>query len=277
MDSVRLDKVTPSDVRSWQKRELDAAHAKGGEIAKDRRVHTIASDLRDARSLFSASIVAEAGKNLALPSPLPFEGIAAAATTRRFSCKLDARELYAAASELDADTRTAFDLLLCAGLRRGEADALPWAHVDFKAGTVRIDVTPTFRPKSRESYRTVPLPADVVARLKAYRAATPRAELVLTSRKTKTARKAAHEKTAVHVYRAKAWPDLVAWLKTKGLDDLTPLHALRKMSGSFIYAVAGLEAARLHLGHSNIATTAASYVAARAVTVDFSAKTEDSK
>ncbi len=271
VDAVRLDKITPAEVRAWHKAELDAARAEGGETTKDRRASTLASHLRDARALFSEAIVAEVGKTLTLPSPLPFEGITAAATTRRFVCDLDPRKLYATADKLDADTRTAFDLLLCAGLRRGEADALPWAHVDLKAGTVRIDVTPTFRPKSRESYRTVPLPADVVARLKAARKAAPDAELVLAAHAIKPARKAASAKTAAYEYQAKAWPTLTAWLKKQGMKDLTPLHALRKLSGSFIYAVAGLEAARQHLGHRDVSTTARSYLATRSVTVDLSA------
>ncbi len=271
VDAVRLDQITPADVRAWHKAELDTARAEGGETTKDRRASTLASHLRDARALFAEAIVAEVGKTLTLPSPLPFEGITAAATTRRFVCDLDPRKLYAAADKLDADTRTAFDLLLCAGLRRGEADALPWAHVDLKAGTVRIDVTPTFRPKSRESYRTVPLPSDVVARLKAARKAAPEAELVLAAHATKPARKAAGTKNAAYEYQAKAWPTLTAWLKKQGMKDLTPLHALRKLSGSFIYAVAGLEAARQHLGHRDVSTTARSYLAARSVTVDLSA------
>jgi len=277
VDAVRLDQVTPAEVKAWHKAELDAAKAKGGETAKDRRASTLASHLRDARALFAESIVAEVGKTLTLPSPLPFEGITAAATTRRFVATLDARELYAASANLDADTRTAFDLLLCAGLRRGEADALPWAHVDLKAGTVKIDVTPTFRPKSKESYRTVPLPADVVARLKAARKSAPEAELVLAPRLTKPARKAAGTKNAAYEYRAKAWPILTAWLKKQGLRDLTPLHALRKMSGSFIYALAGIEAARLHLGHRDVSTTARSYVATKSLTVDLSAPVKSKK
>ena len=268
IEAVRLDQVTPADVRAWHKGELDAALRKGGEVAKDRRAHTLASHLRDARALFAEAIVAEVGKTLTLPSTLPFEGITAAATTRRFVCDLDPRALYAAAAALDADTRTAFDLLLCAGLRRGEADALPWAHVDLVAGTVRVDVTPTFRPKSRESYRTVPIPADMVARLRKRRAAAPAAELVLEGRKTLPARKPAGTTRPAYEYRAKAWPALTAWLKTQGMRDLTPLHALRKLSGSFIYAVAGLEAARQHLGHRDVSTTARSYLAARSVTVD---------
>ncbi len=274
VDAVRLDQITPAAVKAWRKAELDKALAEGGEVAKDRRAATLASHLRDARALFSAAIVGELSKSLTLPDPLPFEGITAAAVTRRFVATVDPRKLYAAADDLAPDIRTAFDLLLVAGLRRGEADALPWAHVDLEAGTVTVDVTPTFRPKSKEAHRTVPLPADVVARLKARRKSMPTAEHVLEGRKTKPARKAPGEKLAAYEYRAAAWPDLTAWLKKQGLRDLTPLHALRKMSGSFIYAVAGLEAARQHLGHRDVSTTARSYLAARTVTVDLSAKPE---
>jgi integrase len=273
VDAVRLDQITPSHVRSWRKQRTDAARAEGGEPAKDRCAHTLSSHLRDARALFSKAILAEVGKTMTLPSPLPLEGIAAAATTRRFVCDLDPRKLYAAADELDADTRTAFDLLLCAGLRRGEADALPWAHVDLTAGTVTIDVTPTFRPKSRESYRTVPLSADVVARLRTLRETNPAAVFVLNGRLKKTSRKPAESKKAVYEYRAAAWSSLAEWLKKQGLRDLTPLHALRKMSGSFIYAAAGIEAARAHLGHRDVSTTARSYITARSVAVDLSRKT----
>ena len=43
------------------------------------------------------------------------------------------------------------------------------------------------------------------------------------------------------------------------------------MSGSWVYSMAGLEAARRHLGHATVATTAASYLAGGAVVVDFAA------
>ncbi len=265
IDAVRLDQVTPADVRAWMKTELADA-AKTGEDNKDRRAHTLASHLRDARALFSEAIIAEVGKKLVLPEELPFAGITATATTRRFVCAVDPRKLYAASAKLDPDTRTALDLLLCGGLRRGEADLLPWAHVDLAAGTVRIDVTEFFRPKSKESYRTVPLPPDVVARLRARRAATPTATFVLSGSKPKPPAERGYE------YRASAWKKLPVWLRKQGLVDHTPLHALRKLSGSFIYATAGLEAARQHLGHRDITTTARSYLQSNAATADFRAR-----
>ena len=270
VDAVCLDRITPTDVKAWRKRELDTALRAGGEMQKDRRAAALASHLRDARALFSEAIVSEARKSLTLPDELPLAGITAAAVTRRFVSTVDAHELYVAADALDPDTRIAFDLLLCAGLRRGEADALPWAHVDLTALTVRIDVTETFRPKSRESYRTVSLPADMVKRLKKRRAQRRKELLVLAGRETRLPRKSSLEKRAAYEYRAKAWGTLIKWLRDQGLADLTPLHSLRKISGSFIYAVAGLEAARQHLGHRDISTTARSYLAARTAVVDFS-------
>ena len=73
-------------------------------------------------------------------------------------------------------------------------------------------------------------------------------------------------------YRAHAWKPLAAWLRRNGMTTPNPIHELRKLSGSLINSIAGLEAARRHLGHSTIATTSASYVTARAATVDLAAK-----
>lgn len=264
IDAVRLDQITPADVTAWMKREEDAA-AKKGQVNKDRRAHTIASHVRDARALFAEHIVAEVKKRLVLPTELPFAGVTATATTRRFECDVSPRKLYAAAVKLDPDTRTAFDLLLCGGLRRGEADLLPWAHVNLKAGTVKVDVTEFFRPKSKESYRTIPLPPDVVTRLRSRRAAAPAAEFVLEGRAPKLAVGRGYE------YRATAWETLPVWLRKQGIQDRTPLHTLRKLSGSFIYGAAGLEAARRHLGHRDITTTAASYLAGASAVVNLAA------
>lgn len=279
VDAVRLDRITPQAVRAWREKELERARKRDGEAAKDRRGRTLSSHLRDAKALFSEKLVKEIAnptdkkrrdKALKLPEELPFSGITAKATTRQFECDLDPHKLYKAADELDPDTRTAFDLLLCGGLRRGEADALPWQHVNLEAGTVKIDVTETFRPKSETSKRTVHLPPDVVERLKERRESDPRAKLVLQPRPMKKPTKKPGTKRAAYEYRAKAWKPLTAWLRAQGMADLTPLHALRKLSGSFVYAIGGLEAARKHLGHRDIQTTARSYIQSGPVTVDFS-------
>lgn len=60
------------------------------------------------------------------------------------------------------------------------------------------------------------------------------------------------------------------WLRPQGVESPSPIHELRKHYGSFINEAGGLEAARRHLGHKNVATTSASYVQARTATVDLS-------
>ena len=263
IEAKRLDTLTPSAVKAWQKAQIDKAQ---DETAKASRAHSVASHIRNARALFSADLLAELGKSLTLPSEMPFEGVSVASTTRRFESNLDPRALYAEAQKtLDPDTRTAFFLLLVGGLRRGEADLLPWGQIDLKAGTVRIQTTKWFTPKSKESSRTVPLPADVVRFLAERRAATPKGEFVLKGSEPRPAGRS-------YQYRAEAWETLTAWLKAQGVKTLTPLHALRKMSGSLIYATAGIEAARRHLGHRDISTTAASYLQSGAATVDLASK-----
>jgi integrase len=262
IDGTRLDKLTPSAVKAWQKGKIDAA---SDEAARAARAHTVASHVRNARALFSVDLLAELRKALTLPAELPFAGVPVASTTRRFESTVDPRALYAAATaSLDADTRAAFLLLLIGGLRRGEADLLPWANVSLAAGTVRVETTKWFTPKSTESTRTVPLPADVVQFLAGLRATAPEAEFVLRGTPPRAAARS-------YLYRADAWEPLTEWLRGQGVKTLTPLHSLRKMSGSLIYSTAGIEAARRHLGHRDISTTAASYLQSGAATVNLAA------
>lgn len=73
------------------------------------------------------------------------------------------------------------------GLRRGEIAGLRWAHVDLKVGTVEIaenrvavgKATVVGTPKSKASRRTLPLPADALAALKATRKQQQRERLAL--------------------------------------------------------------------------------------------------
>lgn len=262
IDGIRLDKLTPSAVKAWQKAKIATAT---DEAARAARAHTVASHVRNARALFSLDLLAELRKTLTLPAELPFAGVPVASTTRRFESTVDPRTLYAAATaSLDADTRAAFLLLLIGGLRRGEADLLPWANVNLTDGTVRVETTKWFAPKSTESTRTVPLPADVVQFLAALRAKALDAEFVLKGTAPRPAARG-------YTYRAEAWETLTAWLREQGVKTLTPLHSLRKMSGSLIYSTAGIEAARRHLGHRDISTTAASYLQSGAATVNLAA------
>lgn len=77
-------------------------------------------------------------------------------------------------------------MLALYGLRRSEIAGLRWERVDLDAGTVAIVETVTYAgeatyvagtPKSRTSTRTLPLPADAIAVLRATRTAQQRERL----------------------------------------------------------------------------------------------------
>ncbi len=267
IDAVRLDRLSPATVEAWRVGFINAAP---DELKRKARAVTVASYIRNAKGAFARKIVsgvasaAEGRAALVLPPVLPFAGVTAAATTRRFKPQTTALALYEAAMEDlkgTPDLLTAFVLLICGGLRRGEADLLPWAHVDLEGGKISIAATAHFTPKTEEGERTVKLPPPVVAFLRARRQAEPRAAFVLHGVAPKSQAK-------VVAYRAHAWAPLTAWLRGKGVTARAPLHELRKHSGSLVYAVGGIEAARRHLGHRKVTTTSASYLDAAEVVAD---------
>ena len=153
-------------------------------------------------------------------------------------------------------------LIAATGLRRGEALALRWEHVNIKDGTLRVAATLSCvdgrllitEPKSPRSRRSVPLSPAVVSLLKAQRVTQAAKRLRAVNQWTDTglvfttefgtpveprnilrtielaAAKAGFENVGVHTLRHSA---AVAWLE----------------SGVHIKAVADL------LGHSSIAVT----------------------
>ena len=260
IDNASLDILSTARVEVWRKAYIDAAP---DELASGAAKNTTIAVIRNARALFKPELVALL-QNIRVPNPLPLAKISAGCTTRRFKTTVDPRKLYAKAlEELSGDSLTAFLLCITAGLRRAEADLLPWANVDLNAGLITIATTKWFRPKSEESKRTTPIPPDVVKHLEARRASAPGAEFVLGGPHPTN-------KPRTVLYRCASWDDLIAWLRDNELGA-NPVHELRKLSGSLVNAVAGLEAARRHLGHRNISTTANSYVTGSAALVNLAA------
>jgi len=72
-----------------------------------------------------------------------------------------------------------FELLLKTGLREQEGMYLYWSNVDLKAGVLRVRSKPElgFTIKDSEE-RDIPIPEDLLARLKAYRAKHPKIRFV---------------------------------------------------------------------------------------------------
>ncbi len=263
VEGASLDVLAPAKVEAWRKAYIAAA---ADEVARISRKNTSGALIRNARGFFTPALVKLIGERINLPNPLPLSGLATGSSTRRFKSTVDPRKLYAAAlAELSGDELTAFLLCIVAGLRKGEADMLPWDHVDLDGSLVTVAPTKWFLPKTEESQRSTPIPADVVAHLRACHAAKPAAEFVLSGLDPS-------KKRDVKVYRCACWKTLAAWLRTKGFASLNPIHELRKLSGSLVNSGAGLEAARRHLGHRSISTTAASYVTGSAALVDLAAQ-----
>ncbi|MCX7602101.1 MAG: site-specific integrase [Meiothermus sp.] len=91
---------------------------------------------------------------------------------------LELHEVQALLSALDAhsDPRTALALrlMLACGLRLGEALGLQWSDIDLEAGVLTVrraySAGRITQPKTHTSARTVPIPAQTLERLRAYRA-----------------------------------------------------------------------------------------------------------
>lgn len=279
IDAVPLTVFSGENVRAWRDRRI-AARA-GNPIEK--RAATISADstIRMARAIFSKRILAAGlGSKVDLPTPLPFAGVTVGGSTKRFSEKVDAVNLFAAAraalETAHPEQFRAFALCILAGLRRSEADRLTWQQVDLAGATLTIERTEYFEPKSEESTRQIALASAVVKILRHAKSDEPDPVFVLKGAEHRQQLKAAT------FYRCDAapwrtWRNLSAWLGEHGIRDGKPIHVLRKLAGSLIFAEHGLEQARGFLGHSSVVTTSASYLSphARQISVSIAEPTDE--
>ena len=141
-----------------------------------------------------------------------------------------------------------------AGLRRNEIDKLPWSAFRWDEGVIRIEATQFFRPKTSDSEGDVLVDPELLEIFRGYHARA-KSEFVIESSTP------ADPAALYDHYRCQSdIQDLIAWLRSKGVNSKTPLHALRKEYGSQINARYGLTAASEMLRHADIAVTAAHYV-----------------
>jgi integrase len=158
--------------------------------------------------------------------------------------------------------RNVLVLIATTGVRRGEALALSWDHVDLKAGTLKIIATANVvdgqleisEPKSGRSRRTVPLSQAAVALLKGQKAAQAAERLRAGQAWTDTGLVFTDE-IGGPVYPRAILRAVQRCAARAGIKDVT-VHTLRHSaavawleSGVHIKAVADL------LGHSSIAIT----------------------
>ncbi|HLO74862.1 MAG TPA: tyrosine-type recombinase/integrase [Magnetospirillum sp.] len=137
------------------------------------------------------------------------------------------------------------------GCRAGELRGLQWRHVDFAAGTVRVEQRAEQdgtigQPKTISGHRTVPLPAGLLAKLKEAHLAAGRAPeaFVFGNR--------AGEPIDHDAFSGRRWRPLLKRLGMAGLD----FHHLRHYYASALLnaGVAVTEVSR-RLGHADPAIT----------------------
>lgn len=255
VDAVPLAKITPDEVARWRVRYV-TEHG-GNPLKENSARQTVASIIRNAKSLFSPKILQHVG--LELPKPLPFEGVTPGKTPRtRYKSKINpALIVQLAHKELKQAQPELFKIFLLAfgaGLRRGEIDRLTWKQFDWNKSTLSLEVTEYGDLKTDGSAEEIDISDDMLAYFKAQLAEST-SPFVISS--------------AVEVSQPKHWnhyrcdrhfKDLIDWLHDHHVEARNPLHTLRKEFGSLINQQFGIYAASAALRHSNINLTREYYV-----------------
>ena len=257
MDSVPLAAITPSKVRAWKNRRLQAAAC--DPLVKRRAIVTVNSLIRNAGALFGKKILPDIDESLRLPRPLPFEGVnLEKSPSQRYRSKIDPYAVLAnARDDLAESDPEGFKILLLAlvcGLRRSEIDNLLWRSFDFSNSKINIETTEFHQLKSEDSAGEIDLDRDTLAFFRGLRAKKPKSLFVVESSK------APKKGTTYRSYRCdEVFKRLLAWLREHGVDDTKPLHTLRKEIGSVIASEHGIFEASRYLRHSDIRITSAIY------------------
>lgn len=251
VDRVRLDRFTPARAQAVINSRIDAH--KANPVAQDRARRSVASILRQAKSLFRPGVDLGLGE-----LPNPFDGVKVeSAAAPKYDSTIDAGALLRAAkaelAPVDAEAYKALLLALGVGLRKSEIDNLQWQQIDRAGCVIRIATTETFRAKTRSSEGKVYVDPGLVAELCQFH---PQA----TGLYVLESPFAPKPDSRVAFYRAAATFDrLTAWLRTKGVTARKAIHELRKEFGSIVVAAADIHTASRQLRHSSIGTTAAFY------------------
>ena len=271
VDSIPLERLTPSGLQRWRKEYL--ARAGADPVATDRARVSFNKNLRQAKALFGRKVLRHIEERAILPRPFFFEGAEMESEPpMRYNSKIDpAAILRDATEELAGSNAEAFKaLFLCLvlGLRRNEADTLLWSHVNFERAEVDISPTEHNALKSRDSARVLALDAASLAVLRGWRA---KASGLFVLESPFAPRPLAR----TPVYRCKnTFAALAEWLRGKAITARKPIHELRKECGTMLLRQGQpIEAVSRYLGHSDLKITMKHYadIAKRRATVDLSA------
>jgi integrase len=256
VESTKLTELTPAKVQKWK---LSFVTNAGDDPVRQRAARISANSfLRRAKSLFAPSVTKHL-EQVVLPAPLPFDGAELyRRTSMRYHSSFDVVSLIEAAKKelaLSAPEQfKVFLLAVMAGLRRREIDTLEWTAFRWDGGTIRIEPTKWFHPKSEDSIGDVEIDPELVEVFREYRDKSKGLFVVESSVKPRLDAKWER-------YRCTSiFENLIAWIQAKGVKTNTPLHTLRKEFGSRVAAEHGIYAASRLLRHADITTTAQHYL-----------------
>jgi integrase len=253
--AVPLSKLTPKAIQEWKRRYLFRA---AGDPLRQRSARvTLNSLFCHAKGLFSRRIVQHL--DLEMPNPLPF-------STAQFEPKQNVRYrsgfdvfalLAVAREQLASSDPEGFKILLLAltaGLRAREIDLLEWDAFDFSAGTLSIQPTRYYQPKTEYSLGVIDLEPELVELWRGFKARSNGNFVIESNLPPRTNTKYDYYRCRPHFDR------LYAWLRTHGVKNRKPLHTLRKEYGSQVCDRHGIYAASRALRHASVAVTAAHYL-----------------
>jgi integrase len=255
--AIHLADLNPARVNEWKR--LFLTKARRDPLSQRQAKTSINSYMRQAKSLFSPQLL----RHLSIELPNPFAGVAfepRQSTKYRSGFDVTAliKQARADLAEAESELYKIFLLAVMVGLRRREIDLLEWSSFQWEAGTIRIEPTEFFHPKTEESIADVPVDPELLALFGSYQIQATGPFVVESAGTPKP------NALYPHYRCAKQFEQLTGWLRNHGVRALKPLHTLRKEFGSQVNLAGGIYAASRSLRHSSITMTAGYYTDSRA-------------
>ena len=172
VESIKLVELTPAKIQHWK---LCFVANAGDDPVKQRSARILANSfLRRAKSLFAPRMMKQLEK-VSLPNPLPLDGVEFyKRASMRYQGTFDVFGLIEAAKKELAQPAPeqfkVFLLAVMAGLRRREIDTLEWSAFRWERGSVRIEPTKWFHPKSEDSIGNVEIDPELLEVFREYQA-----------------------------------------------------------------------------------------------------------
>jgi len=275
VDAVPLASLTGNTVAKWVKERM--SQAGNQPTVEESATHTINHVLRSAKALFSQKriiprIPAEVVEKLPAILPLSDVRLLQEDSSARFTPQIDPESLVVLARDELGNPRqqgeslesfalreqlwVAFLLCFCGGLRRKESDLLTWWQVrldERERPRIELEVTKYFRPKNRAHSKAIPLDVEFAAILRRYRTECPNETFVLRSARP------VNLKTMGKPRCHETWQALMNWLRRKGINEIKPIHGLRKAVGALMARRHGIHAAQRLLRHTTPSITSKYY------------------